>query len=188
LPRPLPPWPRRLVLEVFRCRLAQVRPKGLCTCAPSVLSLHLAARRRRLSFHCRDVGRIATNSRQNHATCLHGVPFPFDALRQSYRHSDLAIGRSCERCGLATSLALHHGSHAMIPRDFLCVCPINVLPRDRARCRHPASLASRTRSCGTSRVRRLPARPLRASPCYLPGLFHPSGTLGVSPFRGLTSS
>jgi len=40
----------------------------------------------------------------------------------------------------------------------------------------------------TSRVRRFPVRPLRASLAYLPGLFHPSGILGVFPFRGLTHS
>jgi len=43
------------------------------------------------------------------------------------------------------------------------------------------------RSCGTFRVRRLPARPLRALPRHLPGLFHPGGIHGVLPFRGLTS-
>jgi len=35
---PLPPWPRRLVPEVFRNRLAQHTANGLCTCAPSELS------------------------------------------------------------------------------------------------------------------------------------------------------
>jgi len=50
LARPLPPWPRRLVLEVFRCRLAQIRAFGRCTCAPSFLAPHLAAHRRRLSL------------------------------------------------------------------------------------------------------------------------------------------
>jgi len=113
LPRPLPPWPRRLVLEVFRCRLAQVRPKGLCKCAPSVLSFHLAARRRRLSVSpVVTLGRIATILRQNGATCLHGVPIPFDALRKGYGHSDLAVERPCERA-LSCDLVL---PCIMVPR------------------------------------------------------------------------
>jgi len=56
---PLPPWPRRLVPEVFRSRLAQIpaafhiaEENRRCTRAPSVLSLHLAARRRRLPQNC----------------------------------------------------------------------------------------------------------------------------------------
>lgn len=50
---PLPPWPRRLVPEVFRNRLAQHTANGLCTCAPSVLSPHLAARWRKLPIFTR---------------------------------------------------------------------------------------------------------------------------------------
>lgn len=58
---PLPPWPRRLVPEVFRCRLAQIRAFGRCKCAPSVLSPHLAVRWRRLSLTTCPIALLLSN-------------------------------------------------------------------------------------------------------------------------------
>lgn len=160
---PLPPWPRRLVPEVFRCRLAQIRAFGRCKCAPSVLSPHLAVRWRRLSLTTCPVGFHAPASLHVHSCFRTRYDIPSwgsSPLRciDAEASRDVAVARTI--------------SSQRIP--IRCAVRMSRLPRP-------------LRSCGTFRVRRLPVRPLRALPRHLPGLFHPGNIHGVLPFRGLTS-
>jgi len=208
LAQPLPPWLRHLVLEVFRCRLAQdtaKRPvylRTVCSFAPPRRS-NVSPRAHSIKSELeRETSRglsltLATTSLslRQVSTDLPGILLPSDALRESSdcRGSQATTSSGCP--GLAYSLQ-NHGLNREVA-SISALRALQLLPTDALPFlsvpRHVQVSSGRltfvvSLSCDRSRTRPGFLASSRASLSRLPGLFHPGGIHGVFPFRGLTSS